>query len=226
MIFKFIDYLLFSSVNWRHIYFLFSFINMYLTQPYQLVSSKLLFLKSNNCFFPFFRLIYLFNCTGSSLLQVGFLQLWRVRATLHCGTQASHWGDFSCCGAQALGRACGASVVVALGLSSCASWAQQLNCMWALPGPGIEPCIGRQILNYQTTREHPSKLLLIPVLQSLHFWMFSLYPIPSFHYLGCFVKSTPVSPLQPKVIWRFHLTFLAILICPVGTLQFSTILFC
>ena len=43
-------------------------------------------------------------------------------ATLHCGMQGSCCGDFSC-GAQALGRARGASVVAALGLSSCAAWA-------------------------------------------------------------------------------------------------------
>ena len=42
------------------------------------------------------------------------LSLW-VGATLHCGTQASHSGGFSCCGAWALGRQ--ASVVVGCGLS-------------------------------------------------------------------------------------------------------------
>ena len=64
--------------------------------------------KSPTAFFFFF------GCVGSSLLHTGFLQLRRVRATLHCGTQASHCSGFSCCGAGALGAR--ASVVVALRL--------------------------------------------------------------------------------------------------------------
>ena len=58
-------------------------------------------------------------------------------------------GGFSCCRARALGAQ--ASVVVALGLSSCGSWAlecrlsscgaraQLLRGMCDLPGPGLEP---------------------------------------------------------------------------------------
>ena len=45
--------------------------------------------------------------------------------TLHCGARASHCGDFSCCGAQALGV--WASVVVARRLSSCGSRALELR---------------------------------------------------------------------------------------------------
>ena len=62
---------------------------------------------------------FFFGCVGSSLLQAGFLQLWRVWAILHCGARASHCGGFSCCGAQALGA--WASVVAARRLSSCGS---------------------------------------------------------------------------------------------------------
>ena len=51
---------------------------------------------------------------GSSLLRAVFLELHQVGATLCCGARASHCGDFSCCGAQALGT--WASVVVARGL--------------------------------------------------------------------------------------------------------------
>ena len=70
-------------------------------------------------------------------------------ATLHCGAGASHCGNFSCCGARALGV--WASVVVARGLSSCGSQAlerrlsscgaraQLLRGMWDLPGPGLKP---------------------------------------------------------------------------------------
>ena len=39
---------------------------------------------------------------GLCCCHVGFLWLWQVRATLHCGRQAPHCSDFSC-GAQALG---------------------------------------------------------------------------------------------------------------------------
>ena len=105
---------------------------------------------------------FFFCCIGSSLLRVGFLQLQRAGAVLHCGVRASHCGGFSCCGAQALGTR--TSVVVARGLSSCSaqalgcvglgscgsralehrlsSWgaqAQLLHSMWDLPGPGREP---------------------------------------------------------------------------------------
>ena len=70
-------------------------------------------------------------------------------ATLRCGVRASHCGDFSCCGAWALGAL--ASVVVAHGLSSCGLWALEcrlsscgtwawlLRGTWDLPGPGLEP---------------------------------------------------------------------------------------
>ena len=50
-----------------------------------------------------------------------FLQLWQARATLQCSMQAFFCGGFSCCGAQALGRA---------GFGSFRAWAQWL---W-LPG--------------------------------------------------------------------------------------------
>ena len=102
----------------------------------------------------FFKLInsliyfFIFGCLGSSLLCAGFLQLWRVGATLCCGARASHCSGFSCCRAWALGMQ--ASVVVARGLSSCGlqapecrlsncgARAQLLRGMWDLPGPGIE----------------------------------------------------------------------------------------
>ena len=97
----------------------------------------------------FFNLFIYLGCIGSSLLHVGFPQLQRAGATLHCRAQASHCGGFCCCGAWALGAR--ASVVVARGLSSCGSWAlerrlsscgaqaQLLRGMWDLPGPGLKP---------------------------------------------------------------------------------------
>ena len=46
-------------------------------------------------------------------------------AALHCGVQASHHSDSSCCGAPALGAL---SFVV-----------EVFRGMWDLPGPGTEP---------------------------------------------------------------------------------------
>ena len=116
-------------------------------------SISLKFIQESSIFLKYFRsfiyLLFIFDCIGSSLLHTGFLQLWRVGATLHCSARASHCGGFSCCRAQPLGVQ--ASVAVACGLSSCGSWAlerrlsncgtraQLLRSMWDLPGPGIEP---------------------------------------------------------------------------------------
>ena len=63
------------------------------------------------------NILFVYGYVGSSLLRPGFLQLRRAGATLPCGAQTSHYGGFSCCGAQALGT--WASVVLARGLSSC-----------------------------------------------------------------------------------------------------------
>ena len=91
-------------------------------------------------------------------------------AILCCGVQASHWGDFSWCGAQALGAR--ASVVVARGLSSCGSWALErrlssygtraslLRGMWDLPRPGLEPMSPGLAGGFLTTAP-PGKPLLI-----------------------------------------------------------------
>ena len=59
-------------------------------------------------FFFFFKYLFIFGCTGSFLLHIGFL-------LFSCRAWASHCGGFSCCRAWALGPG---SVVVACGLSS------------------------------------------------------------------------------------------------------------
>ena len=62
---------------------------------------------------------------GLCCCHVGFLWLWQVRATLHCGRQAPHCSDFSC-GAQALG-----------------TWAQQLQYTGSVsvaPGHRLRSC--------------------------------------------------------------------------------------
>ena len=103
-------------------------------------------------FFFFFNnslfYLFIFGCVGSSFLCEGFLQPWRVGATLHHSARASHYRGLSCCGAQAPD-----------------AQAQQL---WPT-GPVAPrhvgssqtrartrvPCIGRQILNHCATREAP-----------------------------------------------------------------------
>ena len=95
-------------------------------------------------FFLNYLFIYssIFGCVGSSLLRVGFLQLWRAGATLRCGVQASHCGGLSC-GAWALGMQAPAAVARRLNscgsrapglrLSSCGPQAQLLRGMWDPP---------------------------------------------------------------------------------------------
>ena len=80
----------------------------------------------------FCKKIFIFGCTGSSLLLcVGFLQSEQAGPTLQCGARASsHCGGSSCCRAQAL---------ECTGFSNCSSRAQLLCGMWNLPRPGIEP---------------------------------------------------------------------------------------
>ena len=114
-------------------------------------------------FFSFNKFIYLFiSCVGSPLLCAGFLQLQRAGATLHCGARASHCGGLSLL--WTTGSRCA-------GFSSCGTQAQQLwltgsraqaQQLWRMglvaprhvgySGPGLEPCIVRQILNHCTTR--------------------------------------------------------------------------
>ena len=119
--------------------------------------------------FFFFNFIYLFifGCVGSLLLYMGFLQLWREGATLHCSAQVSHCGGFSCCRAQALGAR--ASVVVAHRLQSAGSVivAHGLSCSAAygiFPAQGSNPVprIDRQTLNHCATRE-ALELLMISI---------------------------------------------------------------
>ena len=87
-------------------------------------------------FFFFNTYVFFFGCAGSPLLHSGFLQLWRVRSTFHCGAWTSCGGVLSCA-ARALGAR--ASVVAALRLGSCDSWASLLHSTWNPPRPGIEP---------------------------------------------------------------------------------------
>ena len=132
----------------------------------------------------FFLLLLFFGCVGSSLLHVGFLQLQRAGATLHCSLQASHCSGFSCCGGGALGM--WASVVAARRLSSCGSWAlerrlsscgaqaQLLRGMWDLPGPGIEPVSPALASGFLTTcyPGSPSLFKIIIIIIIFNFWVY------------------------------------------------------
>ena len=87
-------------------------------------------LPGARCFLKkLFVYLFIFGCTESSLLCVGFLLLWRVGATLCCDVWASHSRGFLL---QSTGARCS-------GYSSCGLWASLLHGMWNLPGPGIEP---------------------------------------------------------------------------------------
>ena len=115
--------------------------------------------------------LFIFGCTGSSLLLAGFLKLQRAGATLHCGARASHCRGFSLRWLLLL-RSTGSRHV---GFSSCSTRAQQLRLagsraqaqqLWCT-GPAAPrhvgssrtrawtnvPCIGRRALNHCTTRE-------------------------------------------------------------------------
>ena len=98
--------------------------------------------------------------------EQAFLQLQRTEATLRCGAWTSHCSGFSCCRVRALGVR--ASVVVAHGLSSYGSWAQQLwlaglaapryvGSSWTRARTRV-PCIGREIPNHCATREVPKHI--------------------------------------------------------------------
>ena len=91
--------------------------------------------------FLVFIYLFIFGCVGSSLLRIGFLQLWRAGATLCCGAWASHCGAFSLrsTGSRHAGfSSCGLRALECR-LSSCGARALLLCSMWDLPGPGLEP---------------------------------------------------------------------------------------
>ena len=94
------------------------------------------------------------HCTGFSLVAVS-------GDDSNCGAWASPGSRFSHCGAWALGhKGCSGYGWKALAhrLSSCGTWAQWLQGMWDLPGPGMETrvcCIGRRIV-YRSPPGKPS----------------------------------------------------------------------
>ena len=75
-------------------------------------------------------IIFIFGCVGSSFLCEGFLQLWRVGATLHRGARASHYRGLSL---RSRGSRRSGSVVVAHGPSCSAACG-------IFPDQGSNPC--------------------------------------------------------------------------------------
>ena len=97
------------------------------------------------------------GCVGSSLLCVGFLQLWRAGATLCCGAQASHCSGFFCCGAVLQARR-----LQQLWLVGSRAQAQQLlRGMWDLPRPGLEPVSPALAGGFLTTAPSGKPRLLV-----------------------------------------------------------------
>ena len=96
-----------------------------------------------------------------------------------CGARASHCGGFSCCGAQALEfrlSSCG-SRALECRLSSCGAQAQLLRGMWDLPGPGLEPVSPAWTGGFLTTAppgKPYSKLLMVLTLGSCFCFFFFL----------------------------------------------------
>ena len=139
-------------------------------------------------YFYKFMYLFIFGCIGSSLLHAGFLQLWRVGATLRCGVRASRCSGFSCCRARALGVR--ASVVVAHGLSSCGTWAlerrlsscgtqaQLLRGMWDLPGPGLEP-VSPALAGRFSTTVPPGKPSASLFFYYFYFYFFATWNVGS-----------------------------------------------
>ena len=144
-------------------------------------------------FINLFFILFIFGCVSSSLLRVGFFQLWLAGAILCCGAWASHCGSFSCCGARALERR----------LSSCGTWTQQLwltgsraqaqqlwrtglvapwhvGSSWTRARTHV-PCISRQILNHCTTREVP----VLGFLKKSKLSIFFLKRLIQFTYICC-----------------------------------------
>ena len=103
--------------------------------------------------------LFIYGCTGSLLLLMGFSLVEASRGLLsRCGARASHCSVFSCFRAQPL-RACGFQQLQHAGLV--APW--HVESSWTKDQTRV-PFIGRQILNHWTTRE---------ILPNLNFEVYS-----------------------------------------------------
>ena len=99
------------------------------------------FLKNN------FIYLFIFGCTGSSLLQRLFSSCRERGLLFSCYMRASHCSGFSFCRVRALGL---------MGFSCCGTPALLPHSMWDLPRPGIEPmspALAGRFLTSLATRE-------------------------------------------------------------------------
>ena len=147
--------------------------------------------------------IYFFLYLAASVAARGiFVAAWGIFCcgvqVLHCGTLASlqlwHTGSRACrlssCGMQH-------SLVVACGLQSAQA---QLPCgMWDLSSPTRDqtrvPCIGRQILNYWTTREVPRLFIF-----KIRLFIFLLLSFKSSLYI---LDNSPLSDMSFCLVFSF-----------------------
>ena len=121
-------------------------------------------LTTSGSLFLFLKDLFIYDCAGSSLLHVSFLQLWQVGAT-HSSAQDSHCRGFSC-GTRVLGT--WTAVFSARGLGSCGSQAlehwlrshgvrvQLSHGRWDLPEPGVE-LVSPALADSFFTTEPPGK---------------------------------------------------------------------
>ena len=136
--------------------------------------------RSEHSLFILKRLLFVFGCAGSSLLCLGFLGLWQAGVTLCYDVWSSYCGDFSCCGARALGEP--ASVAAVSGLSSCGRQAYELQ---PQPTQGfLTPCTpadwkrhtGSTAGHVHYTPIQPERSPLIPAAKALGLVVCSALP--------------------------------------------------
>ena len=154
---------------------------------------------------PFF-FKFIFGCVVSLVPCTGFLQLWRVGATLHCSAQASHWvaslvaeHGLQVCGLQQLWLV--GSRAQAQQLWHTGSVAPQHVGSSQTRAQTSVPCIGRQIPNHCTTREAPP----CPFLN----W--AVFLLSSCNSSFCILDASPLSGiLFAKIFSHYLFIFLTV----------------
>ena len=145
-------------------------------------------MKPSGLFF-FFSGLFIYGCTGSSMLRLGSLYLWPSGLLLfRCvGFLLPRFILFWRTSSMALRLSSWGSQALELRLSSCGALALTSLGMWDLPRPGTQPvsptrvlCIGRQILYHWATRE-----VLLGVFKS------------QFQFQCCFPKTIMLKPQPP-----------------------------
>ena len=92
-------------------------------------------------------ILFISHCAGSSLLGAGFLESWRVGATLQLWCSGFSCGGFSCCRARAR---------MPMGFNNCGAWTQLPHSTENPVGPAMEPVAPTLAGGFLTT-EQPGK---------------------------------------------------------------------